>query len=90
MIKLYYLDRSPFSWKVRIVLAEKNVPYDATVPEKKNEDPAFARLNPFLLTPVLQLEDGKTLIGNRVCIGAVSDVAEAKSEDFAARAVVES
>jgi len=61
MLKLYAFDRSPFGWKVRLVLAEKKVPYEMIVPENKNEDPAFARLNPFRKTPVLVLEDGRTL-----------------------------
>ena len=61
MLKLYNFDRSPFGWKVRMVLAEKNVQYESIVPENKMEDPAFAKLNPFRLTPVLQLEDGRTL-----------------------------
>src|SRR5262245_42596353 len=61
MLKLYNFDRSPFGWKVRIVLAEKNVPYESIVPENKNEDPAFAKMNPFRLTPVLQFDDGRTL-----------------------------
>src|SRR5258706_556612 len=46
MLKLYAFDRSPFGWKVRVALAEKNVPYEMIVPENKNGDPAFARLNP--------------------------------------------
>ena len=61
MLKLHHFDRSPFAWKVRIVLAEKNVPFEPIVPQNKNEDPAFARLNPFRMTPVLQLEDGRTI-----------------------------
>ena len=66
MLKLYNFERSPFGWKVRIVLAEKQVQYEAIAPENKNEDPAFARLNPFRLTPVLQLEDGRTLYESTV------------------------
>lgn len=66
MLKLYNFERSPFGWKVRIVLAEKKVAYEAIAPENKNEDPAFARLNPFRLTPVLQLEDGRTIYESTV------------------------
>ena len=61
MLKLYAFDRSPFGWKARVVLAEKKIAYDLIVPENKNEDPAFAKLNPFRKTPVLQLEDGRTI-----------------------------
>jgi len=61
MLKLYSFDRSPFGVKVRIALAEKNVPYEGIVPQNKNEDPEFARLNPLRLTPVLVLDDGRAL-----------------------------
>src|SRR5262245_50942308 len=66
MLKLYCFDRSPFGWKVRIALAEKKVAYEAIAPENKNEDPAFARLNPFRKTPVLVLEDGRTIYESTV------------------------
>lgn len=66
MLKLYHLDRSPFGWKVRLVLAEKNVPYESIIPVNKSEDPHFARLNPYRLTPVLQLEDGRTIYESSV------------------------
>lgn len=62
MLKLYHFDRSPFGWKTRLVLAEKKIPYEGIEPpQNKAEDPAFARLNPFRLTPVLVLEDGRTV-----------------------------
>jgi glutathione S-transferase len=66
MLKLHHFDRSPFGWKARMVLAEKKVPYDAIVPENKSESPAFAKLNPFRLTPVLELEDGRTIYESTV------------------------
>lgn len=66
MLKLYHLDRSPFGWKVRLVMAEKNIPYESIVPTNKNDDPEFAKLNPFRLTPVLQLEDGRTIYESSV------------------------
>jgi glutathione S-transferase len=66
MLKLHHLDRSPFAWKVRLVLEEKNVPHKLVVPENKTEDPAFAKLNPFRLTPVLELENGATIYESTV------------------------
>lgn len=66
MLKLHHLDRSPFGWKVRIVLEEKSVPYKLIVPENKSEDPAFLKLNPFRLTPVLELENGATIYESTV------------------------
>lgn len=66
MLKLHAFDRSPYGWKTRIVLAEKKVPYAALVPENKSESPEFARLNPLRLTPVLELEDGRTVYESSV------------------------
>jgi glutathione S-transferase len=66
MLKLYAFDRSPFGWKVRIALAEKKIKYEMIVPENKNEDPAFARLNPLRKTPVLVLDDGRTIYESTV------------------------
>lgn len=74
MIKLYHLDRSPFGWKVRFALAEKGIPYEGIVPQNKNDDPAFARLNPYKLTPVLQVEDGRTLYESTVICEYLEDV----------------
>lgn len=61
MLKLHHFDRSPFGWKVRMALSEKNIGYQGIVPEKKSEDPEFAKLNPFRLTPVLVLDDGRAI-----------------------------
>lgn len=66
MLKLHHLDRSPFGWKVRMVLAEKRVPHTVVIPENKSEDPAFLRLNPYRLTPVLELPDGRTIFESTV------------------------
>jgi glutathione S-transferase len=66
MLKLHHFDRSPFGWKVRIVLAEKKVPYALVVPENKSEDPAFGRLNPFRLTPVLELDGDRSVYESSV------------------------
>lgn len=66
MLKLHHFDRSPFGWKVRIVLAEKKVPYTAQEPENKAEDPGFGRLNPFRLTPVLELDAGRSVYESSV------------------------
>ena len=66
MLKLHHLDRSPFGWKVRMVLEEKKAPYTLVIPENKSENPAFLKLNPFRLTPVLELEDGATIYESTV------------------------
>lgn len=66
MWKLHSFDRSPYGWKTRIVLAEKKVPYAAVVPQNKSEDPAFGKLNPFRLTPVLELEQDRAIYESTV------------------------
>jgi glutathione S-transferase len=66
MLKLYDLDRSPFCWKVRLVLAEKGIPHEVVTPQDKANDPAFEKLNPFRMTPVLQLGDGRTIFESTV------------------------
>jgi glutathione S-transferase len=66
MLKLHHLDRSPFGWKVRLVLAEKNIPHHLIVPDNKSEDPSFHKLNPYRLTPVLELMDGRTIYESTV------------------------
>ena len=66
MLKLHHLDRSPFGWKVRLVLEEKGVPHRLVIPDNKSDDPGFGKLNPFRLTPVLELPDGHTIYESTV------------------------
>jgi glutathione S-transferase len=49
-----------------MVLEEKKAPYTLVIPENKSENPAFLKLNPFRLTPVLELEDGATIYESTV------------------------
>ena len=73
MLKLHDLDRSPFCWKVRLVLAEKGIPHEIVTPQDKATDPAFERLNPFRLTPVLQLSDNRTIYESTVICEYLED-----------------
>ncbi len=66
MLKLHAYERSPYGWKTRIVLAEKNVPYTLQIPENKAEAPEWAKLNPFRLSPVLELDDRRTIYESTV------------------------
>lgn len=66
MLVLHHLDRSPFGWKVRIVIAEKGIACSMVIPENKNESPEFEKLNPYRLTPVLELDDGRVLFESSV------------------------
>src|SRR3972149_2329577 len=60
MLKLYDYPDCPFCQKVRVVLAEKDLPYEKIfVDLRKNEQklPEFLRLNPYGKVPVLVDED---------------------------------
>jgi len=65
-MKLHDLDRSPYCWKVRIVLAEKGVPYDSVLATERQTDDAFGKLNPFRMAPVLELADGRSVYESTV------------------------
>ena len=43
------------------MLYEKGIPFEQRSPVNKAEDPAFGKLNPWRMTPVLELEDGRTI-----------------------------
>jgi glutathione S-transferase len=58
MLTLYQFEGSPYCWKVRIVLAEKGIPFTAVIPQNREQNPAFRRLTPVGKVPVLVLEDG--------------------------------
>lgn len=66
MLTLYQFDGSPFSWKVRIALAEKRVEYRPIVPANRETDPAFQKLTPIGKVPVLTLEDGTAIFESTV------------------------
>ena len=73
MLRLWHLDRSPFGWKVRMVLAEKKVPHEVLVPENKSESAAFGALNPYRLTPVLEVGPGRALYESTVICEYLED-----------------
>ena len=57
---LYYTQRSPYARKVRIVLAEKQLPCEWVETNIKQKSPEFLRLNPIGKIPVLVDENGLT------------------------------
>ena len=63
MIKLYDFKSSPNCQRVKIVLAEKNLPYE-TVPidlrKQEQKTPEYLKLNPYGKVPVLT-DDGTVL-----------------------------
>lgn len=55
---LYYTQRSAYARKVRIVLAEKQLPCDFKETDIKNKSPEFLNLSPIGKVPVLVDENG--------------------------------
>lgn len=58
---LYYAQRSPYARKVRIVLAEKNLPCELIETDISNKSPEFLKLSPIGKVPVLVDENGTTV-----------------------------
>src|SRR6266850_6117810 len=60
---------SPYTRKVRIVLAEKKIDYDFEIDNPWKADAQAAKLNPLGKVPVLVLDDGRSLFDSRVIVG---------------------
>lgn len=63
---LYHLSLSPFSRKVRVVLAEKALDFEMAVEKIWERRPEFLALNPACEVPVLVEEDGTAIAGSGV------------------------
>jgi glutathione S-transferase len=57
---------SPFTRKVRIVLAEKKIEYDFEIDDPWKADAVTPNFNPLGKVPVLVLDDGRALFDSRV------------------------
>ena len=55
---LYHLPHSPFARKVRLVLAEKRLPFELRLEKTWERRPEFLEINPAGLVPVLADENG--------------------------------
>ena len=74
-IELYTHPMSPCSQKVRIVLAEKNLPWtkhDVDLPGKANLTPEYLAMNPLGVVPTL-VEDGKPVIESSIICEYLED-----------------
>jgi len=63
-VKLYNYWRSSASWRVRIALAYKNIPFEyvaVNLLEKANRGEAYTAMNPIGQVPTLVLDDGRQL-----------------------------
>src|SRR5437879_3751507 len=68
-MKLFGSLASPYTRKVRIVLAEKKIDYDFEIDNPWKPDAKAAKLNPLGKVPALLLDDGRTLFDSRVIVG---------------------
>lgn len=64
-MKLVSATPSPFARKVRIALAEKNIPFDLVTEVPWNADTCLPAHNPLEKLPVLILDDGEALYDSR-------------------------
>ena len=60
---------SPYTRKVRIVLAEKKIDFEFEIDNPWKADAKAAKLNPLGKVPTLLLDDGRTLFDSRVIVG---------------------
>jgi glutathione S-transferase len=66
MLKLHGALLSPFVRKVRIVLAEKDIPYDLVPANPFAKSPEFLKLSPLGRIPALEDEQGRSLADSSV------------------------
>jgi len=67
MFKLYHFCLSPFSRKVRLVLAEKKIEVELIEERYWEERPDFVRLNPAIKVPVLKTDKLVLPDSNAIC-----------------------
>jgi len=82
---------SPYGRKVRVVLAEKKIPFQLQVENPWLPDSVVATLNPLGKVPVLVLEDGVSVFDSRVIVeylDHVSPVAHLIPTELKSRMVV--
>lgn len=65
---------SPYGRKVRVVLAEKKIPFKLQVENPWSPDSPVPTLNPLGKVPVLVLEDGVSVFDSRVIVEYLDDV----------------
>ena len=73
-MKLIASPTSPYARKVRMVLAEKNIPFELIIDIPWNADTDVPKFNPLGKIPVLVLEGGDTLYDSRVIVEYLEDV----------------
>jgi glutathione S-transferase len=87
-MKLYGSPGSPFARKVRIVLAEKNIPHDYFVARGSTPDSPVPAFNPLGKIPTLVRDDGRALYDSPVIVeylDALGSGPKLIPEDFESR-----
>jgi glutathione S-transferase len=90
-MKLLGSGPSPYTRKVRIVLAEKKIDCDFEIADVRESDSAVADRNPLGKVPTLMLDDGTALFDSRVIVeflDAVSPLARLIPEENRERVAV--
>ncbi len=72
-MKLYGFTRSPFTRKVRIILSEKNIPYDWVEYQHRHEDRRYGEMNPYRTVPILELDSGSCIYESTVINEYIED-----------------
>jgi len=65
MLRLISATPSPYARKVRIALAEKNIPFELITEVPWNQGAITEQHNPLAKLPVLILEDGSSIFDSR-------------------------
>lgn len=65
---------SPFARKARIVLAEKNIPFDLVIDIPWSADTEVPKFNPLGKIPVLVRDGGETLFDSRVIVEYLEEI----------------
>ncbi len=74
---LYGSATSPYTRKVRIVLAEKHIPYTFEIVSTTAPDDQVTRHNPLGKVPVIRRDDGTTLFDSRVIVEYLDNLSPA-------------
>jgi len=87
-MKLFGTPRSPYARKVRIVLAEKNIPCEFVVTRGSTPDSPVPALNPLGKVPTLLRDDGRALYDSPVIVEYLDGLGNGPKlipEDFESR-----
>ncbi|WP_187276365.1 glutathione S-transferase family protein [Parahaliea maris] len=73
-MKLYNLDNSPYSARVRILIRQRDLPVDIVPPPVALRTDAFAQRFPLAKLPQLELDDGRSIGESAVILRYLNDI----------------